>query len=60
MSRMFVAVIPPEPITDDLDDFLSVRRSAAGPADSPQPSLTFLARTVAPRNAGAMTERSDP
>ncbi|MCW2835713.1 MAG: thpR [Nocardioides sp.] len=31
MTRMFVAVIPPEPITDDLDEFLSVRRSAAGP-----------------------------
>ena len=28
MSRMFVAVIPPEEIVEDLDDFLSVRRSA--------------------------------
>ena len=29
MNRMFVAVIPPEPVIDDLDEFLSVRRDAA-------------------------------
>jgi 2'-5' RNA ligase len=28
MSRMFVAVVPPEEAVEDLDDFLSVRRSA--------------------------------
>lgn len=28
MSRMFVAVVPPEWVAEDLDDFLSVRRSA--------------------------------
>ena len=28
MTRMFVAVIPPEPTIEDLDEFLSVRRSA--------------------------------
>ena len=28
MSRMFVAVVPPEEVVEDLDDFLSVRRSA--------------------------------
>jgi 2'-5' RNA ligase len=31
---MFVAVVPPESITDDLDEFLSVRRSAVGPAEA--------------------------
>ena len=29
MNRMFVAVIPPESVIDDLDEFLSVRRGAA-------------------------------
>ncbi|PUA82931.1 RNA 2',3'-cyclic phosphodiesterase [Nocardioides currus] len=33
MSRMFVAVIPPEEAVEDLDDFLSVRRSAAAASD---------------------------
>ncbi len=28
MSRMFVAVVPPQEVVEDLDDFLSVRRSA--------------------------------
>lgn len=28
MTRMFVALIPPEPAVEDLDEFLSVRRSA--------------------------------
>lgn len=28
MNRMFVAVVPPESVIEDLDDFLSVRRSA--------------------------------
>ena len=28
MTRMFVAVVPPEEVVEDLDDFLSVRRSA--------------------------------
>ncbi|MBC7278770.1 RNA 2',3'-cyclic phosphodiesterase [Nocardioides sp.] len=29
MNRMFVAVIPPESVIEDLDEFLSVRRDAA-------------------------------
>ena len=29
MTRMFVAVVPPEAATEDLDEFLSVRRDAA-------------------------------
>lgn len=33
MSRMFVAVIPPEEAARDLDDFLDVRRSAGGGID---------------------------
>ncbi|MFC7359055.1 RNA 2',3'-cyclic phosphodiesterase [Nocardioides astragali] len=30
MTRMFVAVVPPPEVVDHLDDFLSVRREAAG------------------------------
>ena len=33
MPRMFVAVIPPHPVAEDLDEFMSVRRSAAGRDD---------------------------
>ena len=48
MSRMFVAVVPPESAVEDLDDFLSVRRSAGEfrwtLADQWHVTLAFAAR----------------
>lgn len=48
MNRMFVAVVPPESVIEDLDEFLSVRRDAAtfrwSTADQLHLTLAFAER----------------
>ena len=60
MSRMFVAVIPPGDVVDDLDDFLSVRRSAGEfrwtRADTWHVTLAFTAH-VPERSFDSLCER---
>lgn len=58
--RMFVAVVPPEPVIEHLDSFLEVRRQAApfrwAASDSFHVTLAFLA-SVDPRRVDELSER---